>query len=180
MKYLFVIFSIILLIYMFWPGPGKIFDFPALPNSAKSNLEGDTIQIPNVSAYFSNNYRDFAVWFYSQHYQENTFFFLPPLRLNHPPEYSWIAIKRHTDSTYLEELIYPLRDSLYINGLELFNPDKTPKFWGVIPFEVDGKLWDTKVTLRFYPSSFWARFLVWTGISVSILFLYRLGRKILL
>ena len=164
---------------MLWPGPSKISDFEALPSSYKSKLEGDTTQIPNVAGYFSGSYRGFVVPFYLQNYQSNTHFFLPPLRLNHPPEYSWIAIKKHTDSTYLEELVYPLRDSLYVNGLEPFNPDKTPKFWGAIPFEEGGRLWDTKTTLRFYPSSIWARFLVWVGISASIALLYRLGRKII-
>lgn len=178
-KYLFISFSMLLLVYMLWPGPTNITDFKPLPDSHKSTLEGDTIQIPNVSAYFSNNYRDFIVPFYSQNYQEKTHFFLPPLRLNHPPEYSWIAIKRHTDSTYLEELIYPLRDSLYVNGLEPFNPDKSPKFWGSTRFNEGGNLWDTKTTLRFYPSSIWARFLVWFGISSSILLLLRVGKRII-
>lgn len=179
MKYLYISFSLILLLYMLWPGPTRISDFKPLPDSYKSQLEGDTIQIPNVAGFFSNNYRSFVVPFYSQNYQEDMHFPLPPIRLNHPPEYSWIAIKKHTDSTYLEELIYPLRDSLYVNGLEPFNPDKTPKFWGAIPFEVGGKLWDTKTTLRFYPSSPWVKFLVWAGISSSMLLLYRLGRRIL-
>lgn len=165
---------------MLWPGPSKITDFKALPDSYKSQLEGDTIQIPNVSAYFSNNYRDFVVPFYSQNYQDKMFFLLPPIRLNHPPEYAWIAIKKHTDSTYIEELVYPLRDSLYVNGLEPFNPDKTPKFWGAIPFEEDGKLYDTKTTLRFYSSSIWVRMLVWIGITTSILVLYRTGKRIII
>lgn len=180
MKYLYIIFSVLLAIYMLWPGPAKISDFKALPDSYKSQLEGDTIQIPNVAGYFSNNYRDFVVPFYSENYQANMHLFLPPLRLNHPPEYSWIAIKRHTDSTYLEELVYPLRDSLFINGLEPFNPDRTPKFWGATPFEDGGRLSDTKTTLRFYPSPLWARLLVWALISSSIVLLYKLGRKIIL
>lgn len=165
---------------MLWPGPSKISDLKALPDSYKSQLEGDTIQIPNVSAYFSNNYRDFVVPFYSQNYQEKMFFPLAPLRLNHPPEYAWIAIKKHTDSTYIEELVYPLRDSLYVNGLEPFNPDKTPKFWGSIQFEEGNRLSDTKTTLRFYPSPIWVRVLVWVGVICSIALLYKTGKKIIL
>src|SRR5713226_6980914 len=98
-KKIFIIFSILLLIYMAWPRPSNISDFKALPNSDKSKLEGDTIQIPNVSAYFSNSYRDFVVPFYLHNYQSLMHFPLSPIRLNHPPEYSWIAIKKHTDST---------------------------------------------------------------------------------
>lgn len=176
---IFAVFSFLLLVYMIWPGPGKISDFKPLPSSGKSTLEGDTIQVPNVSAYFSDNYRKFVVDYYKNDYQQNSSFPFPPLRLNHPPEYSWITIKRHTDSTYLEELVYPLRDSLYVNGFEPFYPDGSPKFWGSIMFDADGQKYYTKTTLRFYPSSVIVRALVWGGITASIYLLFKLGRKIL-
>lgn len=165
---------------MIWPGPGRIEQFQALPNSDKSTLEGDTIQIPNVSAYFSDNFRDFVVPFYSRDFQKLSNLPFPPLRLNHPPEFSWNVIKRHTDSTYLEELVYPLRDSIYVNGLEPFYEDGQPKFWGATKFEVDGRSYFTKTTLRFYPSNIPVRILVWLGITISTLLLYQLGRRIIL
>lgn len=179
MKPLFIIFSLLLLIYMLWPGPSRISDFQPLPNSDKSQLEGDTIQIPNVAGYFSNNFRDLVVSFYFSNYQTLTRLPFPPLRLNHPPEYSWQVIKKHTDSTYLEELIYPLRDSLYVNGFEPFGPDGQSKFWGSKKFEVSGHNWYTKATLRFYPSKVTVRFIVWLGIVTSIYLLTKLGRRIL-
>lgn len=180
MKYAFVIFSTLLFVYMLWPGPSQISDFYALPNSDKSTLEGDTIQVPNVAGYFSNNYREFVTPFYSKNYQKKTLLPFPPFKLNHPPEFSWIAIKRHTDTTYLEELIYPLRDSLYVNGLEPYYEDGTPKFWGATKFEIGKNIWFTKVTLRFYPSNPLVKFLVWLGICVSIFWIYKLGRRIIL
>lgn len=179
MKKIYIILSLLLLIYMLWPGPTKISDFSLLPSSVKSTLEGDTIQIPNVSAYFSDNYRSFVIPFYLKNYQNLTHTFLPPIELNHPPEYSWITIKKHTDSTYLEEFVYPLRDSLYVNGFEPFNLDKSPKFWGSTKFEVDSKALYTKVTLRFYPSSFLVKIITWFGIITSLYFLFKVGRKIL-
>jgi len=165
---------------MVWPGPSRISDFKALPNSDKSTLEGDTVQIPNTSAYFSDNFRKFVVDYYLKKYHQNTWFLFAPLKLNHPPEYSWRVIKKHTDSTYLEELVYPLRDSLYVNGFEPFYEDGTPKFWGSVKFNEGKNLWYTKTTLRFYPSSIFVRLIVWLGISFSILFLYKLGRKIII
>lgn len=180
MKYLFIFFSIVLLIYMLWPGPGKIDQFVALPASEKSKLEGDTTQIPNVSAYFSNNFRDFIIPFYLSDYQNLTRLPFPPLRLNYPPEYSWIAIKKHTDSTYLEELVYPLRNSLYVNGFEPFYENGEPKYWGAVKFEEGKNIWFTKTTLRFYPSPIWARFLTWLGITLSLFLIFRLGKNILL
>lgn len=176
---IFFLLSLALLIYMVFPGLSSISDFKALPNSQKSRLEGDTIQIPNVSAYFSDNYRDFIIPLYSKNYQSKTWFPFFPLRLNHPPEFSWTAIKKHTDSTYLEELVYPLRDSLYINGYEPFYSDGKPKFWGSTKFDVDGNLWETKTTLRFYPSITWVRFFVWFGISLSTFLLFVMSKKII-
>lgn len=179
MKYFFYFFCVVLLIYMIWPTPNKISDFSALPSSTKSTLEGDTIQIPNVSAYFSNNFRKFVVPFYVANFQQDAHFPIPPIRLNHPPEYSWKVIKVNTDSTYLEELIYPLKSSLYVNGFEPFYEDGSPKFWGSVKFEEGGQSYFTKTTLRFYPSSLPVRMLVWLGIISSTLLLYRLGRKII-
>lgn len=178
-KKVFILFSALLLIYMLWPGPSKISNFKPLPSSDKSTLEGDTIQIPNVAAYFSDNYRKYVVDYYKNNYQQNSHFLFPPLRLNHPPEYSWNVIKKHTDSTYLEELVYPLRDSLYVNGLESFYEDGTPKFWGSTKFEIGKSNWYTKTTLRFYPSRTAIRILVWLGIISSVYLLARMGKKVL-
>lgn len=164
---------------MIWPSPAKVSSFKVLPSSVKSTLEGDTIQVPNVSAYFSDNYRDFVVPFYASNYQKKSFMPFPPLRVNHAPEYSWTAIKKHTDSTYLEELVYPLRDSLYVNGFEPFYPDGSPKFWGAIKFELLSGDFFTKTTLRYYPSKLMVRILVWFGIVTSIYFLLKTGRRIL-
>ena len=179
MRKLFVVCSFIFLIYMVWPGPSTISDFKALPDSDKSDLAGDTWQIPNVSAYFSNNYRDFVIPFYRNIYWQKTFSPFPPMRLNYPPEFSWNVIKKHTDSTYLEELVYPLRDSIYVNGFEPFYADGNPKFWGAAKFNASNHSWDTKVTLRYYTSSLWVRILVWFGIILSINYLFKLGRKVI-
>ena len=178
MKKLYVTFCLTLLIYMVLPGPSGISSFKLLPNSDKSTLAGDTVQIPNVVAYFSDNYRNFVVSFYYNNFRDKTWLPFPPFKLNHPPEHSWNIIKKHTDSTYFEEVYYPLRDSLYINGLEPFYEDGSPKFWGSVKLDEGKNLWFTKTTLRYFPSSFLIRIMVWFGISISILFLYRLARKI--
>lgn len=180
-KKLFIFFSILLLVYMLWPGSTKIADFKALPSSSKSTLAGDNIaQVPNVAGYFSDNYRDLVVPSYRKVYQGLSRLPFPPLRLNHPPEYSWNVIKKHTDSTYLEELVYPLRDSLYVNGFEPFYPDGNPKFWGSSKFSENGQSFYTKTTIRYYPSKLIVRIFVWCGIISSIFLLFRLGKKILI
>jgi hypothetical protein len=178
MKIFFAFFSILLLIYLLMPGPSSVNNFPALPTSAKSTLSGDTWQVPNISAYFSNNYRDFATNFYRENYQKNTLFPFLPLRINHPPELAFTAIKDQTHSTYLEEFYYPLRDSLYVNGLEPYENGEA-RYNGATKFEEEGGIWDTKVTLRFYPSSIITRLLVWLGIMISIVSLWKLSKRII-
>ncbi len=179
-KKVFISFAILLLIYMIWPGPGKISDFKALPSSSKSTLAGDNIaQVPNVAGYFSDNYRPFVTSFYKSNYWQKTFLPFPPIELIHPPEYAFVTIKKHTDSTYLEEFVYPLRDSLYVNGFEPYYSDESPKFWGSAKFDVEGGSFYTKTTIRFYPSPIFVRILVWLGIVTSIYWLNKVGKKIL-
>lgn len=164
---------------MAWPAPNSIEEFPSLPDSDKSTLDGDTVQVPNVAAYFSNNYREFAVSYYKDYYQKLNRFPFPPIRLNHPPEYAFDAIKKHTDSTYLEELVYPLRGSLYVNGFEPFYQSGEPKYWGATKFEVGEKVLDTKTTIRFYPSPLGIRILTWLSIVLSVALLWILGKRII-
>lgn len=178
-KGLFILFSVILLIYLIWPGPNSIYLFKPLPSSVKSKLDGDVWQVPNIVAFFSNSYRTENVLFYSKDYQQLSRFFFSPIRINHPPEFAYTAIKPYTDSTYLEEFVYPLRDSLYVNGFEPFYEDGQSKYWGAIPFLVDGTNWQTKTTLRFHPSSVFARIVLWFGISLSIYLLFIMTKRIL-
>lgn len=179
-KSIFYIFSILLFIYIIWPGPTKISDFSPLPDSVKSTLAGDNPpQVPNVAGYFSNNFRDFVVPFYLKNYWWGTKLPFPPLRLNYPPEYSFVAIKKHTDTTYLEELVYPLRNSIYINGFEPFSVSGQPKYWGAQKFNIENRDWYTKTTIRFYPSFILVRIIVWFGIVLSVLFIFRLGKEVI-
>lgn len=180
MKKGFIIFSLLLLVYMLWPGPNSVTDFSPLPNSEKSSLSGDTWQVPDVSGYFSDNYRGFVISYYLKMYQKLSLSPLPPIRINYPPEFAFTAIKKYTDSTFLEELVYPLRDSLYINGFEPFYQDGKPKFWGSIQFQPTDRRWYTKVTVRFYPSPVWARLITWLGIIVSVAGIYKITRKIVI
>lgn len=179
MKLTFIIFSILLLTYMLLPSPLRVEDFGPLPQSLKSDEPGDTVQVKNVSAYYSNHFRDFVMPYYKTQYQSLTDFPFAPMRFNHPPEFAYTAVKEQTLSTYLEELVYPLRDSIFINGFEPFYKDGEPKFPGATDLVVNGIFFDTKTTLRFYPSPLWARTVAWFGICLSILMLWNLGRRIL-
>lgn len=171
------IFSFLLLIYLAWPGPTSIEDFSALPSSVRSKLDGDTWQVPNDKAYFSDNYRSFVIPFYKQIYQQKSHLPFPPLRLNYPPEFAYTAVKVQTESTYLEELVYPLRGSLFVNGFEQFYADGQPVYPRAVKFNVEGQKYNTKVTLRYYPSPLWVRFLTWAGINLAVVLLWRFGKR---
>lgn len=182
-KIIFIVFSslvsLLLLIYMLWPGPIDISNFAALPDSAKSRLSGDTVQVTNVVAYFSNNYRDFATNFYRNNFQVLNKFPFRPLRLNYPPEDAYTYIKDQTMSTYLEEYVYPLRNSIFINGLEPLDASGNLRYRGAGKFTVEEGDFETKIVLRYYPSSILVRVLVWLGINVSVVLLWWVGRKVI-
>lgn len=178
LKIVYIIFSISFLIYLLLPGPANIEDFPTLPNSIRSKLDGDVWQVPNVKAYFSNHYRDFITSFYSSAYAQKTMIPFGPVRLNYPPEFAYTAIKEQTESIFLEEYTYPMRDSLFINGMEPFLEDGTPRYSGAHPFIVEGQVMPTKTTLRFYPSPLWAKLVLWLGVVVSVILLGKMTKRV--
>lgn len=178
-KIIFIFFSVILLIYLLIPGPSLINNFSPLPSSSKSTLEGDTIQVPNVSAYFTDSFRSFVTNYYKDNYKNQVFIPFLPIRSNYPPEYAYSMIIDQTRSTYLEEFVYPLRDSLFVNGYEPFYENGKAKFWGSVKADEKNNIYYNKVTLRYYPSSFWVRLIVWFGIIVSISLIWKMSRRII-
>lgn len=178
-KLIFCIFAILLLIYLIWPGPSSVFNFQPLDNSTKSDEPGDTVQVPNIVAYFSYTFRDQTVPLYRSNYHNLTGLPFAPLRLNHPPEYSWEVVLNQVRSTYLEELVYPMRDSLYVNGFEPHLEDGTPRYQGATPINFKGVTFDTKTTLRFYPSTVVNRLIVWVGVVTSVYFLWLIGKRVI-
>jgi hypothetical protein len=116
----FVAIFILGLVYMIWPGPTGINDIPALPDSVKSSEPGDTTQVANVAAYFSNMRRKEVTDFYRHQFGYLKIFgvVIPPIKLNRPPEEAYTYIRDQQASTYLEEYAYPLRDSIFVNGFE--------------------------------------------------------------
>ncbi len=173
------------LIYVILPGPTKIEDFPPLNPSLKSNLEGDTIQNPNIAAYYSDFRRDYITSFYKQIFTNLHWFgkIIPPIALNHPPELAYTYVRDQQESTFLEEYFYPLRESLFTNG---YDPEienqihkKSSNFWGdhIIYRETKNGpelLFNSKTTIRYYPTNPLARTIVYVGIWIAVIFLYRL------
>ena len=156
-------------------------DFPPLPDSLKSDEPGDTIQIPNITAYFSDLDRGGITSFYKNAYQ-NSFFLkiLPPVRLNYPPQNSRQYVRDQQTTTFLEEYIYPLRGSIFVNGYEPYVEDEMKRrahnFIGD-HLHIKGRYFVSKTTLRFYPADLSARIIVYIGIWISVFALVEVSKR---
>lgn len=104
-----VIFNLAFIAYLIIPVP-PIID---LPNSIKSTLPGDTIQLKNVAGFYTNMSRTEVMNFYQSIYSSP---FL--IRLNHPPEKSKEIFRDTMQSYYLEEFVIPFKESIFVNGYE--------------------------------------------------------------
>lgn len=182
--FLFTLFALGLL-YILWPGVTSVNSLPSLPNSLKSNELYDTFLIPNTVAYFSYSRRQEVTDLYKKAYQKsfchenftkviNPFCFFEPVRVNRDVRESFIFIRDQVLSTYLEEYSYPFKNILYINGYEPYDIYGN-KFPGrASPILIDNVLYDSKTTLRLYQPSVIAQIIVYIGVWISIIFLYKI------
>lgn len=159
------------IIYLTLPSPS----LPDLDNSVRSTEEGDTIQHPDQKAFYTNVERkDVIKEMQSKFVVKIGNFVIPSMRLNYRPEETKEFVREQTPSSYLEEIVYPFRESLFVNG---FEPANSPIYrnWAakdvpkVIHLQVN---YFGKVTLRPVYSPIWARVLVWTLIFPSIYFVF--------
>lgn len=178
-KTLILIIFLIGLVYIAWPVKGEINDIAPLPESLKSTEPGDTHQNPNIAAYFSNFRRKYIINFYRKDFEHIKLFnlTLPAIKLNHPPEEAFLYIRDQQQSMYLEQLIYPMREALYINGIEPFNEKGKPFYTGITRIKVDGNVYNTKTTLRYYPSNLVDRVMIYLLSCGAIYALYILSKR---
>ncbi len=163
-KRFYLLAGILLSLYLLLPGP-KLPPL-GLPEGLKSVEPGDTVQLTRVSAYYTQKSREEVVSFYSDYFSHSSFLSLPlfTYRLNHPPEYArevWIDTKQ---SYYLEEIVRPFAGSLFVNGFEWEKDVFTPEAARVQNIMlVGGETWASKVSLRWFPSHFLTRLIIFWG-----------------
>lgn len=152
---------------------------PPLPDSYKSIEPGDTTEIPGLFAYYTNMPRGEVVDYYRAYFSKSSFLDLPLLtyRLNHPPEYTREVIRDTTHSSFLEELVHPLRESLFVNGYEPGNDpfNKTGQKLG--EYEFNGKKYTTKITVLEKSSNPIIRLIIFAATITSLGWLLYLSRK---
>ena len=164
-----IIFNILAVVYLVSPVP----TLPDLENSVKSDLPGDTIQIANISGYFTNLSRPDVINFYKKNY--SSFF---RINLNHPPEKAKEVIVDTIQSYYLEELVLPFKESLYINGFEwekdvFTKPEKRMK--NKIFYQ--DQQYSSKITIRRFPVSIFNRLFTFFITETGIIFAFFVYKK---
>ncbi len=171
-KITLAIIFIIGLLYILAPVPSSVNDFPPLPNSLKSDEPGD-IRTPYIRAYFTDLPREEVIAYFMSQFNRSSWFAvpLPTIRLrDYPPEEAVTRVMDQLKSSYLEELVHPLRESIFISGWVPTDPRYA--------INVSGRHFENKITVRYYPSHPLARAAVGLGITGSIYLLYWLGKKI--
>ncbi len=166
---LLAIFNFLFLLYLVKPAP----QIPDLPNSLKSDLPGDTIQIPNVKGYFTNMSRTEVINFYKSVYGSFT-----RIIVNHPPEKSKEVFVDTMQSYYLEEFVIPFKESLYINGFEWESDVFTkPEKRVANKLIYQGKEFKSKITIRTFPVSIPKRIFIFFFTEFIIYLIYVCYRK---
>lgn len=148
-----IAFSIVFIIYLSLPAPG----LPSIPpDSVQSPQPADTAFLLRP-AYFTNLERQQVIGYYKNFFSHSSFLniYLFTYQLNYPPEESSFLVRSHIQSSYLEEIIHPFRESIFING---FYPTRSQDgIWH------DGKYFKGKVTIKYITSPFLVRIVL--GIS---------------
>lgn len=164
MKKILLFFSIIVFsigcIYLSLPTPKT----PDLDTAIRSDEEGDTWQNPDQKGFYSNILRKEVMTEMRNKFSISLFGIrIPSYTLNYRPEDTREFVREQIPSYYLEEIVYPFRDSLFVNGWE---PTNSPIYRNLpaesVPMIIyKDKIYLSKVTLKPVTSPVWARILVW-------------------
>jgi len=139
-KIVFTLFGIALLVYLAWPAP----TFPKTLWDFESSAEPADKESPLRRGYYTNITREQLMNHYSQQFGWGE-------RLNYPPEDAQTLIRDQTHATFLEEIVHPMRESLFVAGNEL-----GPKEGA---FVAGGKEFKHKVIVKYVTSNVFVRIL---------------------
>lgn len=161
MKNAYIITSILFIIYLIIPSPG----FPKQLSGSLQSIEPADKESFYRRSYFLNSDRSDVLEYFTSQYKYGLFR-LPFLtyRLNYPPEEAQTLIRDQTRSTYLEEIVHPFRESLFVNGYE-------PKENKDVIF-VENVFWKFKVTVKQIESNVVLRLAMAVVLIIFIPFLY--------
>lgn len=156
--FLFLI-SLALFVYVSPQSP----EFPEPPEGSLQSREPADSEDPMRRAYFVNLDRAEVIAHYKNKFENQ--YKIPSIRLNYPPEEAQSIIRDQTRSTYLEEIVYPLRESIYINGFEPKSEKDT--------IIIEDKVWEQKIIIKYVQSPLYLRLIIMALTLVSAYLLVR-------
>lgn len=156
-KILFAVFGVLFLAYLIFPSP----PFPKTLWDFVASTEPADKETSLRQGYYTNLTRDQLMAHYARQ-------FVWGIRLNYPPEEAQQLIRDQTQSTFLEEIVHPLKESLFVNGYEP-KPDKQI-------LEVNGIRYNQKVIVKYVGSNLFVRLAV--GITALALIWILVGEWI--
>jgi len=162
LKVIYFLFSIVFLFYLSLPSPS----FPRpLTDAIQSNEPADT-ESPLRRGYYTNSTREEALRHYEAQFQQSSFFGipLPTYRLNYPPEEAQTLIRDQARSTFLEEIVHPFRESIFVNGFEPTRPQDA--------IFIEGRTWRQKIIIKFVPSTTFVRLALGATVLIFIPLIY--------
>lgn len=161
---LYIIFCAAILFYVALPN----FNFPNPPPDSVQSKEPADTETPLRRAYFTNYTRAQVLDWYEVQFRHSVFHNLPlpTYLLNYPPEDSQTIIRDQTRSTFLQEVVHPFRETLFINGFEPAPTDDTNRI------VINGTHWRQKIIIRFIPTNIIFRLFIATLTLASILIVY--------
>lgn len=160
------------LIYLVQPAK----PLPFLSTGGVSDEPGDTYQHPDQRGFYTNLTRGEVLTEVQEKTTLTIFGFkIPSYRLNYRPEEATTLVRDQLKSNYLEEIIYPLHSSYFVNGWE---PKKAPinpnrKNPVDMNLSLHGVPYDAKITLLPITSKPVYRILIWTLIFPATYFVFK-------
>lgn len=129
------------------------YNFPQmLPDSIQS-FEPADIETPLRRGYYTNMTRGEVLDWYKKQFEKSSIgnIPMPTYLLNYPPEESQTIIRDQARSTFLQQIVHPMRETIFINGYEPAPTDDANKI------VVEGKKYRQKIIVRFVPTSLFIR-----------------------
>lgn len=167
-RIIFAICSILLLLYLAIPSQ----KYPIVNNGTYQSDEPADVESPLRRGYYNDETRAGIISEYKSVFNSINIlgfnFKLFSFTLNYPPEEAQTLIRDQTRSNYLEEIVHPLRESLFING---FIPQKDSD-----AIVINGQKYLQKNIVKLVNSNLYLRVIIGFSIILSI-YLLNMGWK---
>mgnify|MGYP001558530121 CR=1 FL=1 len=153
----------LILIYLVLPSP----KFPIAPPDAVQSLEDADTESIQRRAYFTNYNREEIL----RHYEDTLGqvliigIRLPSFRLNYTPEEAYTLIRDQTRSTFLEEIVHPGRESIFVNGF-IPKVDKDDIWYKGVHYKL-------KLTVKYVPSNEKIRIIIFSLAFLLLIFIFK-------